>query len=173
MIGPGGGNYRPFQDLRELEETGALLDNLAELGRLISQRLGVAAEEINRLSTFSLYHPDPPLSAVCLTVWANRMLSGLAVLQPLTVEDWERVKGFLFEQNPGPEFTPFGPKVFQLGYRFFTDNGPELSPTEEEALRWWLEFLTNKLEAEMGGIPAGGKADPRFISGFIILRPVS
>lgn len=158
----GGGNYRPFQDLRELEEIGSLLDNLAELGRLISRRLGVAAGEINSLSTFSLFHPDPPLSAVCLTVLANRLLSGQAVLQPLAAKDWERVKGLLS-----------GPKIFQHGYRLFADNGPELSPTEEEVLRWWLDVLINKLEAELGRIPAGGKADPRFISGFIIRRPVS
>ena len=101
-----------------------MLDNLAELGRLISHRLGVAAGEINRLSTFSLYQPDPPLSAVCLTVLANRMLSGQAVLQPLTVEDWERVTGMLFEQNPEAGFTPAGPKIFQHGYRLFADNGP-------------------------------------------------
>ncbi len=169
----GGGNYRPFQDLRALAETGALLDKLAELGRLISQRLGVAAEEINRLGTVSLYQPDPPLSAVCLTVLANRMLRGQTVLQPLTVEDWKRVKGLLFEQNPEAGLTPAGSKVFQLGYRLFTDKGPELSPAEDEVLRWWLEFLISKLEAELGRIPAGGKADPRFVSGFIILRPVS
>ncbi len=168
---PGGGNYRPFQGLRELEETATLLDNLAELGRLISHRLGVAAGEINRLSTFSLYQPDPPLSAVCLTVLANRMLSGLAVLEPLTVEDWERVTGLLFEQNPEAGFTPAGPKIFQHGYRLFADNGPTLSPTEEEVLRWWLDVLINKLEAELGRIPAGGKADPRFITGLVIRRP--
>jgi hypothetical protein len=169
---PGGGNYRPFQDLRELEETAALLDNLAELGRLISHRLGVTAGEINSLSTFSLYQPDPPLSAVCLTVLANRILSGQAVLQPLTVEDWERVKGVFFEQHQEAGFTPAGPKIFQHGYRLFADNGPELSPIEEEVLRWWLDVLINKLEAELGRIPAGGKADPRFITGFIIRRPV-
>jgi hypothetical protein len=168
----GGGNYRPFQYLRELEETAALLDNLAALGRLIFHRLGVTAAEINSLSTFSLYQPDPPLSAVCLTVLANRMLSGQAVLHPLTVEDWERVKGVLFEPNPEAGFTPAGPKIFQHGYRLFADNGPQLSPTEEEVLRWWLDVLINKLEAELGRIPSGGKADPRFITGFVIRRPV-
>ena len=170
---PGGGNYRPFQVLRELEETGALLDNLAELGRLISRRLGIAAGEINRLSTFSLYQPDPPLSAVCLTVWANRMLNGQAVLQPLTVEDWERMKGLLGEPYQEQGFTLAGLDVFQHGYRLFADNGPGLSPTEEDVLRWWLEVLKNKLEAEWGRILAGGKADPRFISGFIIRKPAS
>ena len=169
---PGGGNYRPFQDLREIEETAALLSNLAELGRLISHRLGVAAGEINRLSTFSLYQPDPSLSAVCLTVLANRMLSGQAVLQPLTVEDWERVMGMLYEEDQEAGFTPAGPKIFQHGYRLFADKGPALSPTEEEVLRWWLDVLVNKLETELGRIPAGGKADPRFITGFVIRRPV-
>jgi Family of unknown function (DUF6178) len=169
----GGGNYRPFQDLRELEEIGALLDNLAELGRLISQRLGVPAGEINNLSTFSLFQPDPSLGAVCLTVLANRMLSGRAVLRPLTVDDWERVKDLLFEQNPEGGFTPGGPKFFQQAYHLFAEKGPKLSPREEEALRWWLDILINQLEGELGRIPVRGKADPRFISGFIIRRPKS
>jgi hypothetical protein len=99
------------------------------------------------------------------------MLNGQAVLEPLTVEDWERVKGLLFEQNPEAGCTPAGPKIFQHGYRLFADNGPKLSPTEEEVLRWWLDVLINKLEAELGRIPAGGKADPRFITGFVIRRP--
>jgi hypothetical protein len=169
----GGGTYRPFQDLKELEETAALLDNLSELGRLLSLRLGVSAEEINRLSTVSLYQPDPPLSAVCLTVLANRMLSGQAVLQPLAVEDWKRLTALLLEQNQEPGFSSAGLKIFQHGYDLFVAKGPELAPTEEKVLRWWLDVLIDKLEAELGGIPAGGKADPRYMTGFVIRRPVS
>ena len=169
---PGGGNYRPFRDRRELEETGATLNNLDELGRLISNRLGVAPGEISGLATLPLYQPDPSLSAVCLTVLANRLLSGQTVLLPLTVEDWERLVRLLFEPSPEGGFTGVGPRMYEVGYRLFTDNQPELSPTEEEALRWWLDVLINKVEAELGGIGAGGKVDPRFISGFIIRRPV-
>ena len=94
-------------------------------------------------------------------------------MQPLTVEDWERLKALLWEQNQEAGFSSAGLKIFQHGYRLFADNGPELAPTEEKVLRWWLDVLIDKLEAELGGIPAGGKADPRYITGFVIRRPVS
>jgi hypothetical protein len=164
----GGGKYRLFQNLGEVQETRELLDHLAVLGRLISRRLGISAGEINTLSTIPLVQPEPTLSAVWLTVSANRMLSGQAVLQPLSLESWGRLRGLLFEQN-----RPDGSKkaeldIFQQGIQLAEESGPELKPDEKEALHWWLEFLRNKLEAELGRIPAGEEADPRFVSGFII-----
>jgi hypothetical protein len=163
-----GGNYRPFQSLGELQETRELLDNLTVLGRLISRRLGITAGEINTLSTIPLYQPDPTLSAVWLNVSANRMLSGQAFLRPLSLESWERLGGVLFEQKRPDGSKKSGPEIFQQAVQLVAESGPELKPDEQEALYWWLDFLRNKLEAELGRIPVGEKADPRFVSGFII-----
>jgi hypothetical protein len=167
----GGGNYRPFQSLGELQETRELLGNLTVLGRLISRRLGITAGEINTLSTIPLYQPDPTLSAVWLNVSANRMLSGQAFLRPLSLESWERLGGVLFEQKRPDGSKKSGPEIFQQAVQLVAESGPELKPDEQEALYWWLDFLRNKLEAELGRIPVGEKADPRFVSGFIIRIP--
>jgi len=167
----GGKNYRSFQSLGELQETRELLDHLAVLGRLISRRLGITAGEINTLSTIPLYRPDPTLSAIWLTMSANRMLTGQAVLQPLSLESWERLGGVLFEQNRPDGSKKSGPEIFQQAVQLVAESGPELKPDEKEALHWWLDFLRNKLEAELGRIPVGEKADPRFVSGFIIRIP--
>jgi hypothetical protein len=166
----GEGKYRPFQSLEELRETRELLDNLAVLGRLISQRLGITVGEINALSTLSLYQPDPPLSAVWMTVWANRLLTGQARLEPLSLSHWEKLLKLLLEPDRAGGSTKPGREIFQQGLQLVAESGPELTSEEKEGLHWWLDFLTNKLEAELGRIPAGGKADPRFVSGFIIRR---
>ena len=141
------------------------------LGRLISRRLGITAGEINTLSTIPLYQPDPTLSAIWLTVSANRMLSGQAFLQPLSLASWERLGGLLFEQKRSDGSKKSGPDIFQQGIQLVAESGPELKPDEKEALHWWLDFLGDKLEAELGRIPVGEKADPRFVSGFIIHIP--
>ena len=166
----GGGKYRPFQSLGEIKETRELLDNLEVLGRLISRRLGINADEINTLSTIPLVQPEPTLSAVWLTVSANRMLNGLAALQPLSPESWGRLRGMLYENRPeGSKKAGFD--ILLQGIRLAAESGPELKPDEKEALRWWLVFLRNKLESELGSIPVGEETDPRFVSGFIIRIP--
>ncbi len=166
-----GGNYRPFQSLGELQETRELLDNLTVLGRLISLRLGITAGEINTLSRIPLYQPDPTLSAVWLTLSANRMLSGQAVLEPLSLESWERLRELQFVQNRADGLKEDGPEILQQAVQLVVESGPELKPDEKEGLHWWLVFLRDKLEAELGRIPAGEKADPRFVSGFIVRIP--
>jgi hypothetical protein len=166
----GGGKYRPFQSPGELRETRKLLDNLAVLAQLTAQRLGISAGEINALSMLSLYQPDPTLSAVWLTAAANRLLGGLAVLQPLSVASWERLAELLLEPNRPSGFKKAGPDIFQQGIRLIMESGGELMLEEKETLHWWLDFLKDKLEAELGRIPAEEKADPRFVSGFLIRR---
>jgi hypothetical protein len=99
------------------------------------------------------------------------MLSGQAVLQPLSLESWERLGGVLFEQNRPDGSKKSRPEIFQQAVQLVAESGPELKPDEKEALHWWLDFLRNKLEAELGRIPVGEKADPRFVSGFIIRIP--
>ena len=167
----GGGNYRPFQSLGELQETRELLDHLAVLGRLFSLRLGITAGEINTLSTFPLYRPDPTLSAIWLTASANRMLSGQAVLQPLSLESWKRLGGWLFEQNRPDGSKKSGRTSFSRRFNSLRKSGPEVNTGRKDVSHWWLRFLRNKLEAELGRIPVGEQADPRFVSGFIIRIP--
>ncbi len=140
------------------------------LGRLIAQRLGIGAGEINALATLPLYQADFTLSAVWMTVAANRLLGGQAVLQPLSVASWERLTEVLLAPDRADGSKKSGPDIFHQGLQLVAENGPELTPDEKEGLHWWLDFLTAKLEAELGCIPAGGKADPRFVPGFIIRR---
>ena len=166
----GGGKYRPFQSLEELRETRKLLDNLAVLGRLTAQRLGIGAGEINALATLSLYQPDPTLSAVWRTAAANRLLGGQAVLQPLSVASWGRLADLLLEPNRPDGSKKVGPEILQQEMQLVAESGPEMTSDEEGVLHWWLDFLKDRLEVEVGSIPAGGKADPRFVSGFLIRR---
>jgi hypothetical protein len=166
----GGGKYRPFRSLEEFRDTRKLLDNLTVLGRLIAQRLGISSGEINALAALSLYQTNPTLSAVWMTVAANRLLGGQAVFQPLSVAFWERLTELLFDPNRADGSKKVGPEIFQQGMQLVAENGPELTSDEEEVLHWWLDFLKYKLEAELGSIPTGGKADPRFVSGFLIRR---
>lgn len=164
------GNFYPFGALPEISSTADRLDKISILGEIIFELFGISADDIIAIEKKPCFFPDPPLSTICLTFLAQRLLHGSAKLAPLNILELNKIYEKL-KQN--------GLLTAQTNISFWWEeltkkNMPLPSLTLEgrkkEVLLWWLEFLQNKLYSSLGQIRSGNMIDPRAVDVFLIYR---
>jgi hypothetical protein len=160
-----GGLYRPFERLEEIALAETHLERIEVLGKWVHESLGITDRDINQTSLMSVYLPDPPLSTLCLTVHANQVLHGEKVLTPIDAGDLERLYPSRIEEREGDG--PHG--GFRPGIRELLFQGLENGKGQGD-VRWWVDFLANRVESFLGGMTSGQGIDPRFVDIFLIRK---
>jgi hypothetical protein len=160
---PCGAVYHPFERLEEVALVEDRLDKVGILGRGVHDSLGITAEEINQVSSMSLFLPDPPLSAIWLTVFANRILKGIGLLRPIEIDELAKLYLLLMERGEQG-----GPGRIRPEVRDLLAGKPAGDRIGEE-LGWWFDFLQSRMESSLAGV-APEDLDPRFIDIFMIRK---
>ncbi len=158
-----GAIFHPFERLDEIALVEDRLERITILGRGVHEFIGMTADEINRVSSMSVYLPDPPLSAICLTVFANQILKGEKVLSPIGIDDLAKLHFLIVEKEAEEGPARIRPEVRDLLVEKLTGG------REEETLRWWFDFLRSRMESSLSGV-APEDMDPRFIDIFMIRK---
>ena len=165
-----GGNERPFERLEEVELVEHWLERISVLGKVVHEHFGISADEINRVNPEICYLSDLPLSAICLTVLANRIVRGEGGLEPIEPAWLERLFGFFMERRPGKHRARVKPDISKRILEEFTSRGKWVSGREKRVLSWWTDFLIHRLESAMGGTRHPEDIDPQYIDVFMIRR---
>lgn len=164
------GIFTLFADLSEIRLTAERLEKISFLGRIIHDLFGIPASAIAEVEKISYFFPDPPLSTICLTYFAHSLLYGRKKLAPLSQAELQKI----YERMRQNELLADRTKIINLWKELtmgeITAQGNNLDERSEEILRWWLNFLYQKLYSCLGHIFPGERIDPRAIDVFLVSR---
>lgn len=165
------GIFSPFATLTEISLTADRLDKISFLGEIIFELFGVSLEDIINIEKEPCFFPDPPLSTICLTFFAQGYLYGSPKLTPLTISElhqiYEKLKsdGLLEEQKKSPSF------FTEIIKGNMHPLGRQLEGQKKEVFFWWLEFLQNKIYSGFGQVRSADMIDPRGVDVFLVYCP--